>query len=146
MGIKDDVRDMFSDQQVVTGTEVSTNSKKKPAAQDLGIGCKRMGLVVRVDSAAAGGGTLLAELIQADDDALTTDVEALAGMTIPAESLIEGKSFFVELPGYLMNKEYFGARFTPAGGMTTVTLSAYFGAHQDVANFKSFPSTYNVQN
>lgn len=147
MGIKDDVRDQFSDEQVITVAAVSTNSKqKKNVAQDLGIGCKELGAVVRVDEAAVGGGSLLVEIIEATNGALTAGVTSLASMTIPAAQLVEGKSHFLELPPYVMAKEFYGLRYTPQGGMTQVTVSSYFGARQDVANFKSFPSTYNVQN
>jgi hypothetical protein len=47
------------------------------------------------------------------------------------------------MPGYKSSQVYFGARYTPVGG-ATATIEAYWGARQDVANFKSFTSTYQI--
>ncbi len=142
-----DIRDQFSDKQVITVTAVSTNSKtKKNIKQDLGIGCADLGLAVFIDEdAVGGGGSLAVELIEADDAALTSNVVSLATLTIPYAKLKAGKSFFLNMPGDVTTKKFFGARYTPTT-VTSVKVSSYFGARQDVANYKSFDSTYSVDN
>lgn len=145
-----DLFDQFSNQQVLAGSssQVSTNSKKKPAAQDLGIGTGDMGAAIFIDQGDLGGtGTdLTIEIIEATDDALTTSIKSLASMTIPKASLVDGSAFFLGLPGYLMSQEYFGIRYTPVGGTITGKINVYYGSKNDVANYKSFSSTYTVKN
>jgi len=150
MGIRHDVLDQLSVQQVLAGgaAQVSTNSKKKPAEQDLGIGCAEMGVLFAIDSGdLAGTGThLTMEIIQATDLALTAGIVQLAQQTVAIADLIDGAQFFVELPSYMMDTEYFGARFTPVGGTITGAINAYYGSRADFAKYKSFPSVYNVEN
>jgi hypothetical protein len=146
--MRNDIRNQFSDAQVVTAAAVSTNSmEKKVATQDLGIGQAEMGLVFTATVDAVGGGSFTVELIEADNAALTTSVVSLASMTVTAAKLLKGKGFFLALPGYAMTKKFFGARFTPVGGTSpSLTVDAYFGAEQDTAQYKSFVSTYTVDN
>ena len=145
-----DVRDQFSAQQTLSGSSaaVSTNSKLKTATQDLGIGCADMGLAVFIDGGALGGtGThLTIELIEATDAGLTSGIISLASMTIPIASLVDGASFFLPLPPYMMTLAYFGVRYTPVGGTITGNINTYFGSQDDVAKYKSFPSVYVVKN
>lgn len=145
-----DVLDQLSNQQVLAGAvaQVSTNSKKKPEAQDLGIGKADMGVAFFIDQGdLAGTGTdLTLEIIQATDDALTTGVEQLAAVTIPKAALVDGAVFFLDLPGYMMDTEYYGARYTPVGGTITGKINAYYGSKNDVAKYKSFNTPYTVKN
>ena len=145
-----DVLDQLSNQQVLAGAaaQVSTNSKKKPAEQDLGIGKADMGVAFFIDQGnLAGTGTdLTLEIIQATDDALTTGVVQLAAVTIPKAALVDGAVFFLDLPGYMMNTEYYGARYTPVGGTITGKINAYYGSKNDVAKYKSFNTPYTVKN
>ena len=145
-----DVLDQLSAQQTLSGStaQVSDNSKKKPAAQDLGIGCEEMGVAFFIDQGDLGGsGTdLTLEIIQATDGNLTTGVEQLAAVTIPKAELKDGSVFFLHLPAYKMDTEYFGARYTPVGGTITGKINAYYGSRNDVAKFKSFATPYEVKN
>ena len=145
-----DVLDQLSNQQVLAGAaaQVSTNSKKKPAEQDLGIGKADMGVAFFIDQGnLAGTGTdLTLEIIQATDDALTTGVKQLAAVTIPKAALVDGAVFFLDLPGYMMDTEYYGARYTPVGGTITGKINAYYGSKNDVAKYKSFNTPYTVKN
>lgn len=147
--MRNDVLDQLSASQVVTAAAVSTNSKKKKTlAQDLGIGgSPNLGLVFAAVVDAVGGGSFTIEIIEADNAALTTNVVSLATMTLTAAKLKAGKGFFLALPPYTMAKEFYGARFTPVGGSSpSLTVDAYIGSEDDVAQYKSFPSTYNVAN
>lgn len=142
-----DLFDQFSVAQVFPAgaTTVSTNSKKKPAAQDLGIGKRQMGLAIFATANAAGANPITVELIQATDAALTTGIDVLASMTFTAAELAAGKAYFLALPPYKMSKAYYGARVT-TGAATTATLDIYFGSEDDVAQYKSFDTPYNVEN
>lgn len=145
-----DLLDQLSVQQTLAGAgaQVSTNSKIKPAAQDLGIGKAEMGIAFFIDQGdLAGAGTdLTLEIIQADNGALTTNVEQLAAMTVAKADLVDGACFFLALPGYVMDKEFFGARYTPVGGAITGNINAYYGSKDDVAKYKSFNTSYVVKN
>ena len=145
-----DLLDQFSVQQTLAGAsaQVSTNSKKKPASQDLGVGWTDMGAVIAIDQGDLGGaGTALTiDIIEATDGALTTSIAALVSVTIPKAALIDGAQFFLPLPPYVMSKEFYGIRYTPVGGAITGNINAYFGSKADVAKYKSFVSTYNIDN
>lgn len=144
-----DLLDQLSAAQVVTAAAVSTNSKKvKTTGQDLGIGTDpQMGLVFAAVSNAVGGGSFTIEIIEATDAALTAGVVSLATMTLTAAKLLAGEGFFLPLPPYSQSKAFYGARFTPVGGSSpSLTVDAYFGTSDDVAQYKSFTSTYNVAN
>lgn len=147
--MRHDKLDQVSTQQTLAGAgaQVSTDSKKKPAAQDLGIGTE-MGILFAIDSGdLAGAGTdLTLEIIQADNIALTSNVEQLAAVTIAKADLVDGSQFFLALPGNRMDKEYFGARYTPVGGAITGDINAYYGSKNDFAQYKSFESVYVVKN
>lgn len=148
--MRHDVRDQLSVQQTLAGAgaQVSTNSKQKPAAQDLGIGKADMGILFAIDSGdLAGAGTdLTLEIIQADDAALTSNVEQISAMTVAKAELVDGSQFFLSIPGNRMDKAYFGARYTPVGGAITGDINAYYGSKDDFAPYKSFTSTYVVKN
>lgn len=143
-----DAYDQFSVKQEFTAAAVSTNSKKKEeAAQDLGIGKRQMGLTIFPVAAAEGATSWTIELIQADDGALTSGVESLASMSVLTADLIPDKPLFLPLPPYRMDKEYYGAKVTPVGGSgQKVKLDIYWGSEDDVAQFKAFKSSYNVEN
>lgn len=151
--MRNDVLNQLSSAQVCgTGSTVSTNSiAKKSLSQDLGIGSNphQMGLVFAPTVAAAGATSWNIELIEAENGALTTNVVSLATVNLLTTALKPGKAFFLALPPYKMNpiKTHFGARFTAVGGAgEQLTVDAYFGSSDDVAQYKSFPSTYSVAN
>lgn len=143
-----DVLDQLSAAQVVTAAAVSTNSKKvKTIGQDLGVGECELGLAFAAVSDAVGGGSFTIEIIEATDAALTAGVVSLASMTLTAAKLLAGVGFFLPLPGYVQTKQFYGARFTPVGGTSpSLTVDAYFGSDEDVAQYKAFTSTYTVAN
>lgn len=150
-----DLRNQLSNNQTFTATAVSTNSmQKKEATQDLGVGQRQMGLVIGLKDDAVDSGTPGAtfeiQLIEADNGPLSSNVKVLSslGAMTPAD-LKAGKAFFLGLPPYKMSKAYFGARVVVVSGGGTapsLPLDIYFGSEDDVANYKSFKTPYNVQN
>lgn len=135
-----DVENQLSVAQAFTGAAtVSTNSyEKQTAAQDLSIG-RRMALLVMATVAAGAGSTAVVEAIQADDAALTTNVEALSSISIAAADFIPGAEFEVPIPQGAMDRKYLGARVTLTGGTTTVTADIYLVPQDEIPKYKSFP-------
>src|SRR5262245_37586797 len=128
-----DAQTLLSDAQAFTGVAVSTNS------YDLGnVTPKReiapgepMGVGIAIDVAASST-TVLVELIQATDAALTAGIIVLAQRTFLSADMPVGALIFMPIPqnptaaGPL---RFFGIRGTPAGGAATVTLTAWLTGH-----------------
>jgi len=140
-----DVENELSDSQSFTGSStVSTNSyEKQTAEQDLSIGRK---MAVGVFFEATGSGTThTLEAIQADDAALTSNVEVLASRDVAAGDVNLGEPVAVPFPEGSMDKKYLGFRHSASGGTTTATISAYIMPEEELAlTYKSFPKKVNV--
>lgn len=139
-GLRFDIENQLSVSQAFTGAStVSTNSyKKQSAAQDLSIG-RRMALLVMPTVDAGAGSTHTLEAIQADDAALTSNVEALASVSVLAADLVKGKEVELPFPQGTMTRQYLGFRESSSGGATTVSLDVYLVPQDEIAKYKSFP-------
>lgn len=144
-GIRHDIENQLSVEQAFTGgSTVSTHSyKKQSAAQDLSIG-RRMALLAMPTVDAGAGSTHVLEVIQADDAALTTNVEALASVSVAAADLVKGKEIEIPIPQGVMDRQYLGFRHSASGGTTTVTLDVYLVPQDEIAKYKSFPKINNA--
>lgn len=140
-----DIENQLSVEQAFTGgATVSTNSyKKQSAAQDLSIG-RRMALLLLPTVAAGAGSTHTMEVIQADDAALTTNVEVLGTVSVLAANLALGDQVELPIPQGVMTRQYIGFRNTSTGGTTTVTLDVYLVPQDEIAQYKSFPKINNA--
>lgn len=139
-----DLENQLSVAQAFTATAVSTNAfEKQSAAQDLSIG-RRMALLVMPTVAAGAGSTHVLAAIQADDAALTSNVEVLGQITVAAADLIPGAEFEIPIPQGVMDKKYIGFRDTISGGTTTVTLDVYLVPQDEIAKYKSFPKVVDA--
>jgi hypothetical protein len=91
---------------------------------------------------AASATTVLVEIIQATDDALTAGIIVLAQRTFLSADMPLGRLIFMPIPqaptvaGPL---RFLGLRVTPVGGAATVTLTAFLTAH---SLFSVLPQTY----
>lgn len=140
-----DIENQLSVAQAFTATAVSTNSyKKQSAAQDISIG-RRMALLVLPTVAAGAGSTHVLECIQADDAALTSNVEVLGSVTVLAAALTVSDVIEVPIPQGVMSKEYIGFRDTISGGTTTVTLDVYLVPQDEISKYKSFPKINDAE-
>jgi hypothetical protein len=143
-----DIENQFSVAQAFTGAAtVSTNSyQKQTAAQDLSIG-RRMAVVVFFTAAGAGT-THTLEAIQADNAALTSNVEVLATVSITTTALLAnpGLGYPVEIPipQGVMTKQFLGFRHTATSGTTTATIDAYLMPQDEVVKYKSFPKVVDA--
>lgn len=135
-----DIENQLSERQAFTGAAtVSTHSyKKQTAAQDLSIS-RRLALLVCPHVSAGAGSSSLIEAIQADDAALTTNVEVIGSLTVLAAALIKGSEHEVPIAQGVMTRQYLGARVTITGGTTTATLDIYIVPQDEIAKFKAFP-------
>lgn len=144
-GIRFDIENQLSVEQAFTGgATVSTHSyAKQTAAQDLSIG-RRMALLGQVVVAAGAGSTHTMQVIQADDAALTSNVEVLNTVTLAAALLVKGYEFEVPIPQGVMTKKYIGFRNSSSGGATTVTLDVFLVPQDEIAKYKSFPKVVDA--
>lgn len=140
-----DIENQLSVVQAFTGAAtVSTNSyRKQSAEQDISIG-RRMALLVMATVAAGAGSTHTLEVIQADDAALTANVEVLGTITVLAAALIPGEEFELPIPQGTMSRQFIGFRHTAVTGVTTVTLDVYLVPQDEIAKYKSFPKVNNA--
>lgn len=141
-----DVENQLCVAQAFTGAStVSSNSyKKQTAAQDLSIG-RRVALMLLPTVAAGAGSTHTMEVIQADNAALTSNVEVLASKSIAAAELILGSVHELPIPQGVMDRQYLGFRNSSSGGTTTVTLDVYIVPQDEIAFYKSFPKAVDAE-
>ena len=116
--------------QTVTGTNtsvLSTNTYDLGVARDIGKG-EALELAIEVITAASGGTSVQFQLIQADDAALTSNVQVINQTdAIAVATLTAGKqvSLHVDRVDPLSAKRYLGIRYVLVGA---VAAGAYFGA------------------
>ena len=141
-----DIENQLSVAQAFTGSAaVSTHSyEKQTAAQDISVG-RRMALIVLPTVSAGAGSTHTLEVIQADNAALTSNVESLASVSVLAANLQAGDAIEVPIPQGVMTKKYLGFRNTATGGTTTVTLDVYLVPQDEIPHFKTFPKVVNSE-
>jgi hypothetical protein len=127
--------------QAFTASAVSTNSyDKKTAAQDLSIG-SLMALSVWAAVAASGGASWKLDAIQADDAALTSNVEVIGTITVADADLVKGNELTIPIRQGAMTKRYLGFRAAPTGGSSPgVTLDVYLMPLDEIpVKHKGFP-------
>lgn len=141
-----DLQNQLCNAQSFTGAAtVSENSyQKQSAAQDLSIG-RKIGLLCIVTTAAGAGSTHTMDVVQADNSALTTNLEVLATVSKTAATLVAGYQFFIPIPQGTMDQLHIGFRNTATGGTTTVSLSVYLVPEDEVPQYKSFPKVVDAE-
>lgn len=140
----DKENELSAAQDFTGAATVSTNSyKKQSAAQDLSIG-RRMALLCIVTTAAGAGSTHTMQAVQADNDALTSNLEVLNQVSIAAATLVAGYQFEIPIPQGVMTKQYLGFRNSSSGGTTTVSLSVYLVPQDEIPKYKDFPKVVNA--
>jgi hypothetical protein len=145
-----DVQNQLSVAQAFTGSlTVSTSSygianysavANKP---DISIG-RRMSLLGIVSTAAGSGSTHTMNAIQADNAALTSNVNTLATVTIAAATLTVGYHFVIPIPQGSINQLFLGFSNSSTGGTTTVSLDVYLVPDEEIPKFKTFPKVVDA--
>lgn len=127
--------------QTVTGASavLSTNTIDLQNARDIGEGNDLLKARATVITAFTGLTALTIEIIQADDAALSTNVNVFGSSgAIPVASLTAGKLFEIEMNARIgsTGQRYLGLRYTPTGTGTAGAILADFGAeYQDGRKF-----------
>lgn len=115
------------------GGAARTTINGNTPVNDIGRG-NQMQLVVQVTEAFVGAtATVLAEIVMADDEGLTTNLVSLTQapggsitVGIPVATLIVGYQFRVDLPSFGVTKRYLGLRYNIFTATTTAgKISAY---------------------
>lgn len=146
MGMRFDVEDQFAAAQAFTGAAtLGAYSKKMPkAGSDPSIG-RRMAALIIPTVAAGAGSTHTMEVVQADDAALTTNLEVIATKSILAAALTVGSEHEVPIPQGSITKLYIGFRNTSTGGATTVTTDVYYVPQDENAVNPYFPKVVDAK-
>ena len=140
MSMRFDKENQLSVGQAFTGAAtVSTNAfEKQSAAQDISIG-RRLALLAMSTVAPGAFTTMTIEAIQADDAALTTNVQVIGSAVFTAAQAARGQEMEVPIPQGVMTRRYIGARVTITGGTTTASLDIYLVPQDEIPKYKSFP-------
>jgi len=139
-----DIENQLCRAQAFTATAVSAFSfEKQSAAQDISIG-RRMALTVLPTVDAGAGSSHVLACIQADDEALSVNVEVLSQITVAAAALTVGTEHEIPIPQGVMTRKYLGFRDTISSGTTTVTLDVYLVPQDEIPKYKSFPKVVNA--
>lgn len=138
-----DKETQLSADQAFTASAVSTNAyDTKEALADISIG-SRMAIGVYPKVAGAGGASWKLDAIQADNAALTTNVEVIGTVTVADADLKVGKEIEVPIVQGKKTRRFVGFRAAPTGGSTpTVTLDAYLMPQDEFASDKRFTKRY----
>ena len=132
--------------QAFTATAVSEDSIDTLSADaDMTIGRRIAGYFVPTVAAGAGSTHILA-VIQADDAALTTNVEVLGSLTVLAAALTVGSRHEIPVPQGVKTRRYLGIRNTISSGITTVTADAWILPQDEIPKYKSFPKAVHADN
>jgi len=132
--------------QAFTATAVSEDSIDTLSADaDMTIGRRIAGYFVPTVAAGAGSTHVLA-VIQADDAALTTNVEVLGSVSVLAAALTVGSRHEIPVTQGLKTRRYIGIRDTISGGATTVTANAWILPQDEIPKYKSFPKVVHADN
>lgn len=139
-----------SNAQAFVAAAVSTDSidlGNITPKREIGTG-EPMGFGIAVDVAASST-TVLVEVIEATDAALTAGIVVQSQRTFLSADMPLGALIFMPIPQNVAaagQLRFIGVRVTPAGGAATVTLTVWLTAHDlfSVAA-KSYAKGYTVQ-
>jgi hypothetical protein len=133
-----DAQNLYSDAQALVATAASTNIIDHGQDRNLGVG-EPLVVVVTVDVAAAGGGTL-AIAIQADDNSGFASPGTVATTAaIAAAALGAGALVVIPVPPDLATERFSRLNYTMVT-MTGITLTAYLTRANMVQNAVQYAS------
>jgi hypothetical protein len=136
--------------QTVTGASavVSTDTIDLSVARDIGAGDGKPKARLQVTTTFTGLTALRADVIVADNAALSTNVTVIGSTgDIPVADLAAGRAFVAELNARLippnLGRRYLGIRYTPTGTGTAGAIFADFGWETQDGR-KNHPSGFAV--
>lgn len=141
-----DYEDQVCRAQAFVATAVSGSSIDTiTAGSDMFIGRRMAGLFIPTVAAGAGSTHVLA-VIEADDAALTSNVQVLGSVSKAAAELTVGSIHEIPVPQGVKSKRYIGIRNTISSGTTTVTADAWIVPQDEINKYKSFPKVVHADN
>ena len=140
-----DLETMVSRSQVIdNATELSTHAVRYlDFTKSPDIASQKICAFVIPKSAVVGTNSMQIAVVQADDAALTTNLEVLA-LSPAAMVLEEGKPVVVDVPEASVTKEYVGIRYTFGG--TSVTVDSWIALQNSVTANPYFPNPFPTIN
>lgn len=131
-------------QVIDNAVELSTHAVHQPDfAYKPDVSCKKICAFVIPKSAVVGTNSMQIAVVQADDAALTVNLEVLA-LSPAALVLVGGKAVVVDVPEGSISKAYVGIRYTFGG--TSVTVDAWIALQSEVAINSYFPNPFPTIN
>jgi hypothetical protein len=118
-----DAQQLYSDAQALTVTAASTNIIDHGQDRNIGVGTP-MAVVVTVDVAAAGGGTLTIALQADDNSGFASPATAATTAALAAATLVAGAQVVIPLPPDTLTERFSRLNYTMAT-MTGITVTAY---------------------
>jgi hypothetical protein len=97
-----------------------------------------------VTTAAGAGSTWTMSAIQADNAALTTNVNTVISATYAAATLTAGYAFELMFPNKSINQLFLGFSCSGSGGTTTVSLDVYLVPSDEIPAYRSFVKVVNA--
>lgn len=136
-----------SNQQAITVTAVSTDAIDLVNARDIGTGTPLFAVAHVLEAfTASGAATLTIDLIEADDAALSSNVDVLASTgAVGKAALVIGYKAVLPIPSRsnIGSQRYLGFRYTVATGpMTAGKITSYI--HTGVERANAYASGVNV--
>lgn len=139
-----DAQQTFSDAQALTVTAVSTNLLDHSQDRNLGIG-KPLCVVLTVDVAAAGGGTLTVTVQSDDNSAFSSPGTVTATGAIAAAALVAGAQIIIPIPPDTATERFMRLNYTLAT-MTGITVTAFLAPIDQVQNATQYAAGITVNN
>jgi hypothetical protein len=137
-----DAQQLFSDAQALTVTAVSTNILDDSQDRNIGIGTP-MAIVITVDVAAAGGGTLTISLETDDNSGFSSAATSATTAAIAAAALTAGAQVVLAVPPDVSAERFSRLRYTLAT-MTGITVTAYRAPLDQVPNAPQYAAGITV--
>lgn len=138
-----DAQNTYSDAQALTVTAVSTNLIDHGQDRNLGVG-KPLGIVITVDVAAAGGGTLTISLQADDNSGFASPATVSTTTAIAAAALTAGAQIVLPVPPDTLTERFSRLNYVLAT-MTGITVTAYMAPIDQIQNAQQYAAGVTVQ-
>jgi hypothetical protein len=136
-----DAQNLYSDAQALTVTAVSTNIIDHGQDRNLGIGTP-LDVVVTIDVAAAGGGTLTITLQTDDNAAFSSAATVATTAAIAAATLVAGYQLIIPVPPDTLMERFSRLNYTLAT-MTGITVTSFLTQRSMTQNAINYASAVN---
>lgn len=138
-----DAQNLYSDAQALVASGVSTNLIDHGQDRNLGIG-EPLVIVLTVDVAAAGGGTLTVQLQTDDNAAFSSPANVTATQALAAAALTAGAQIIIPVPPDLLTERFTRLNYVMAT-MTGITVTSFLTRASMVQNQVTYAAGVTVR-